>query len=52
LGFEPKAILFVSDVVSELHAASEAGMKTILSIRPGNAPAEQYPSIRSFDEIQ
>ena len=52
LGFEPKEILFVSDVVSELHAANEAGMKTLLSIRPGNAPAEQYPSIRSFDEIQ
>jgi len=52
LGFEPKEILFVSDVVSELHAATEAGMKTLLSIRPGNAPAEQYPSIRSFDEIE
>ncbi|MEN3330117.1 MAG: enolase-phosphatase [Acidobacteriota bacterium] len=45
-------ILFVSDIVSELDAANEAGMKTLLSLRPGNAPAEQYPSIRSFDEIE
>ncbi|HEY0365538.1 MAG TPA: acireductone synthase, partial [Pyrinomonadaceae bacterium] len=29
-------ILFISDVVAELDAANEAGMKTILSIRPGN----------------
>jgi len=37
--------------VGELEAASAAGMKTLLSIRPGNAAQPQYPSIRSFDEI-
>ena len=47
----PREILFISDVVSELDAASEAGMKSILSIRPGNAHAEHDPSIHSFDEI-
>ena len=52
MSLEPEQILFISDVVAELDAANEAGMKTLLSIRPGNAPAEQYPSIRSFDEIQ
>ena len=52
MSLEPQQILFISDVISELDAANEAGMKTLLSIRPGNAPAEQYPSIRSFDEIQ
>ena len=46
----PQEILFISDVVAELDAANQAGMKTILSIRPGNAP--QHPSVRSFDEIQ
>jgi enolase-phosphatase E1 len=51
MGLEPQQILFISDVVSELDAASEAGMKTLLSIRPGNATAEEYPSIQSFDEI-
>jgi enolase-phosphatase E1 len=47
-------ILFVSDVVAELDAASEAGMQTLLSIRPGNQPqerAERYRAIHSFEEI-
>ena len=52
MGLEPEEILFVSDVVAELEAANQAGMKTLLSIRPGNAQAERYPSIRSFDEIE
>jgi len=47
-------ILFVSDVTDELDAAHEAGMKVLLSIRPGNAPQDnstQYPEILSFDQI-
>ena len=52
MSLKPWQILFVSDVVAELEAASQAGMKTVLSIRPGNDPQPQYPSIRSFDEIQ
>jgi enolase-phosphatase E1 len=48
----PEQILFISDVVAELEAANQAGMKTILSIRRGNEPQPQYPSIRSFDEIR
>jgi enolase-phosphatase E1 len=51
---EPSEILFVSDVVTELAAACAAGMKTALSIRPGNQPQaspEPYPNIHSFDEI-
>jgi len=54
IGIEPGEVLFVSDVVSELAAAREAGMKTALSIRPGNQPQaspEQHPIIHSFDEI-
>ena len=54
LGLEPREILFISDVVAELAAAREAGMKTVLSIRPGNQSqefADQYPSIQSFDEL-
>lgn len=48
----PEAIVFISDVVNEMDAASEAGMKTLLSIRPGNPPqpsAERYQSIHTFD---
>jgi enolase-phosphatase E1 len=52
MGLEPEQILFISDVTGELEAASQAGMKTIMSIRPGNEPQSQYPSIHSFDEIR
>lgn len=52
MGIAAQEILFISDVVAELDAANQAGMKTILSIRPGNEPQPQYPSIRSFDEIR
>jgi enolase-phosphatase E1 len=54
INLQPGEVLFISDVVAELAAAREAGMKTVLSIRPGNQPqelADQYPSIQSFDEL-
>jgi enolase-phosphatase E1 len=47
-------ILFVSDAIEELNAAHDAGMKTLLSVRPGNAPQDnsgRYPEILSFDQI-
>ena len=47
-------ILFVSDVTDELNAAREAGMKTLLSIRPGNAPQksdDQYTKIHDLSQI-
>jgi enolase-phosphatase E1 len=54
LKLDSNDIVFISDVVSELDAASEAGMKTLLSLRPGNPPqpaAEKYEPIHSFDEL-
>jgi enolase-phosphatase E1 len=54
MGLETRQILFISDVASELDAAQEAGMKVVLSIRPGNAPqngVERYSSIEKFDSI-
>ena len=54
LNARPDEILFVSDVVAELDAAKEAGMQTLLSIRPGNQPqqhAERYRAIYSFDSV-
>jgi enolase-phosphatase E1 len=51
---EANEVVFISDVVSELEAAEDAGMKTLLSIRPGNASqdlAERFQAIGSFDEI-
>ncbi|KAI8325956.1 2,3-diketo-5-methylthio-1-phosphopentane phosphatase [Martensiomyces pterosporus] len=35
---EPERVLFVSDNVNEIVAAEEAGMRTVVSVRPGNAP--------------
>ena len=54
LDLAPSEVLFVSDVVDELAAASDAGMQTLLCVRPGNYrqrfPA-RYQIIQSFDEI-
>ncbi|MEO1529647.1 MAG: acireductone synthase [Planctomycetota bacterium] len=47
-------VLFVSDVIEELDAASSAGMQTRLAIRPGNRPVEEpheHQRIESFDAI-
>jgi methionine salvage enolase-phosphatase E1 len=41
-------------VIDELNAAHDAGMKVLLSVRPGNAPQDntnQFPEILSFDQI-
>jgi len=54
LNARSEEVLFISDVVAELEAASEAGMQTLLSIRPGNQPqehAERYRTIYSFDAV-
>ena len=51
LGLEPNEILFISDVVAELEGAKEAGMKTLLSVRPGNSRQEWPQAINSFDEV-
>ena len=50
----PDAVLFVSDAIVELDAAAAAGMRTLLSIRPGNAPPSlehEHSHVRSFDEV-
>lgn len=50
---EPAAITFVSDTAAELDAAWMAGMKTALSVRPGNAPQPQtdHHTITSLDNL-
>jgi enolase-phosphatase E1 len=48
-------VLFVSDVIKELDAAGSAGMKTLLSVRPGNPPQPKghaHGIISSFSEIR
>ena len=51
---EPREILFVSDVGEELDAARQAGMATVLAIRPGNREPGgflEHESLVSFTEI-
>jgi len=53
MGVARPEIAFYSDVVAELDAAREAGCRTRLVIRPGNAPIEgmvKHEIIHSFDE--
>ena len=50
----PAEVIFVSDVTNELAAARDAGMSTLLCLRPGNPPqstAEQFQVIQSFSQI-
>jgi enolase-phosphatase E1 len=54
MGFEPRQILFVSDIGAELDAARSAGMATALAVRPGNRDAGgiyEHQPIESFAEI-
>jgi enolase-phosphatase E1 len=53
LGLPLASVIFLSDVTPELDAARQAGVRTALCVRPGNAPAEAgaHRVIRTFDEI-
>ncbi len=55
MGFSTVEVLFASDVIAELDAAREAGMRTVLTLRPGNAVVESdggHSAVVSFDEIR
>lgn len=48
----PSQVLFVSDVTAELDSAASAGMRTLLSVRPGNQPqGGDHAVIHTFDEV-
>jgi len=53
LDSEPGSILFLSDVGAELDAASAAGIRVALVVRPGNPPQRSggWPVVRSLDEL-
>ncbi|KAI8478848.1 Enolase-phosphatase E1 [Branchiostoma belcheri] len=56
VGCDPGNILFLTDVVREAKPSREAGMKTCLTVRPGNAPLTEedmadFPIIKSFSEL-
>lgn len=54
LDLAPSRVLFVSDVVPELDAAREAGLQTMLCVRPAApSPASStHRTLESFDEIE
>ncbi|CAN1845504.1 Probable bifunctional methylthioribulose-1-phosphate dehydratase/enolase-phosphatase E1 [Linum perenne] len=50
----PSEILFLTDVVQEAVAAKAAGLKALISVRPGNAPLPEnhgFETINSFLEV-
>jgi enolase-phosphatase E1 len=54
LAIPANEIHFVSDVVAELDAASDGGMRTSLCVRPGNDLTQvnsQHNAVTSFDEL-
>jgi enolase-phosphatase E1 len=54
MNLSPGEVLFLSDVVAELAAAAESGMRTGLVARPGNAPVpagQPYPILTDFGQI-
>ncbi|GAB9469822.1 hypothetical protein Gpo141_00007088 [Globisporangium polare] len=49
-----KDVLFVTDIIEEAEAATQAGVDAVLSVRPGNTPlpaSHPYRTIRSFAEL-
>ena len=56
LGVKPEEVIFVSDLEAEIHAAHDAGMKAVVSVRPGNAPLsaetkKEFPIVRSLLQL-
>jgi enolase-phosphatase E1 len=54
LGRQVSEVLFLSDIVEELDAAREAGMRTTLCVRtPGSAaPVGGHPVVHAFDQLR
>lgn len=53
-GLPPGGIVFLSDIVAELRAAQNAGMRGVLVVRPGNAPVEPghgFPQVGSLADL-
>lgn len=54
LNTAPAEILFISDSIRELDAARDAGIATVLSLRPGNPPVADnhgHSAVSSFDGL-
>ncbi|MEC4726310.1 acireductone synthase [Shewanella sp. D64] len=51
ISLAPKQVLFISDVVEELKAAEEAGMRTLQMVRSPEQRTGNYKQISSFEEL-
>jgi len=56
LGVKPEEVVFVSDLEAEIYAARDAGMRAVVSVRPGNAPLsvetkKEFPIVRSLLQL-
>ena len=51
ISLAPKQVLFISDVVEELKAAEEAGMRTMQMVRSQDQRTGSYKQIASFEEL-
>lgn len=47
----PQQVLFISDNLLELKAAEEAGLQTLLAVRPGNAPVRDRHGFRTVEDF-
>lgn len=53
VGLSPEEVIFLSDVVAELDAARDAGMRAVQLLRPGvtPGPAGRHETAGTFDDI-
>jgi enolase-phosphatase E1 len=51
IGLGPEEILFLSDVIDELDAAAEAGMRTVQLVRNEKVAVGRHPAVPNFDRI-
>ncbi|MFT5235044.1 MAG: enolase-phosphatase E1 [Shewanella sp.] len=51
ISLSPKQVLFISDVVEELKAAEEAGMRTMQMVRSADQRTGAHKQITSFEEL-
>lgn len=49
---EAGSVLFLTDILGEARAASEAGLSTMLSLRTGNAPITEEHAFKSFSSFE
>jgi len=50
----PEEVLFVTDIIQEAQAATEAGLHAVLSVRPGNEAlptSHPFRSVTTFDDL-